>query len=186
LNKRIKRKEKGLVKYDKGPGNMEIRNVPEPTPGPGEVKIEVKATGICGSDIHIYHSDIVIPVNPPVITGHEFSGMVAAIGEGVKNCKVGDRVTSDTAYAYCGRCHNCMTGRYNLCDNQLTLGYWFNGAFAKYTVVPENRIHKLSDAISFEAGALIEPVACVTHATMNLSTIQAGDVVLISGPGQVD
>lgn len=91
---------KGLVKYDKGPGNMEIRTVPEPTPGPGEVKIEVKATGICGSDIHIYHSDIAIPVNPPVITGHEFSGVVAAIGEGVKNCKVGDRVTSETAQVH--------------------------------------------------------------------------------------
>lgn len=176
---------KGLVKYQAGPGNMEIRDMPEPSPKPGQVKIEVKATGICGSDLHIYHSDIPIPVNPPVITGHEFSGVVTEVGEGVTTCSVGDRVTSETAFSYCGKCHNCKTGRYNLCDNRLTLGYWYNGAFGKYTVVPEDRIHKLSDGISFETGAMIEPMACVTHAAMNLSTIQSGDVVLVSGPGSI-
>jgi L-iditol 2-dehydrogenase len=176
---------KGLVKFDKGPGNMEIREVAEPVVQPGQVKIEVKAAGICGSDIHILHSDIAIPVRPPVVTGHEFSGVVTAVGEGVTTCKVGDRVTSETAYAYCGKCHNCKTGRYNLCDERRTLGYWFNGAFAKYTVVPEDRIHLLTDSISFEEAALLEPAACVTHAVMDLATIQAGDVVLVSGPGAV-
>lgn len=65
---------KALVKYDAAPGNMEIRDVPEPSAGPGQIKIKVKVAGICGSDLHIYHSDIAIPVNPPVTTGHEFSG----------------------------------------------------------------------------------------------------------------
>jgi len=164
---------------------MAIREIEEPSPGPGQVKIEVKAAGICGSDIHILHSDIAIPVNPPVVTGHEFSGVVAEVGEGVTSCRLGDRVTSETAYSYCGKCHNCKTGRYNLCDNRLTLGYWFNGAFAKYTVVPERNIHKLADHISFEEGALLEPTACVTHAAMDLADIQAGNTVLVSGPGAI-
>ena len=176
---------KGLVKFEKGPGNLEVRDIAEPMVEAGQVKIEVKAAGICGSDLHIYHSDIAIPVNPPVVIGHEFSGVVVAVGEGVTSCKVGDRVSSETAYAYCGMCHNCKTGRYNLCDQRRTLGYWFNGAFAKYTVVPAGRIHVLPDTISFEEAALLEPAACVTHAVMDLATIQAGDVVLVSGPGAI-
>jgi L-iditol 2-dehydrogenase len=176
---------KGLVKYEKGPGNMEVRTLEDPIAKPGYVKIEVKAAGICGSDIHILHSDIAIPVNPPVVTGHEFSGVVTEIGEGVTTCKVGDRVTSETAYAYCGKCHNCKVGRYNLCDNRLTLGYGFNGELAKYTVGPEDRIHNLADSISFETAALLEPMACVAHALIDLSTIVAGDTVMISGPGAI-
>ncbi|MBI9093866.1 MAG: zinc-binding dehydrogenase [Sphaerochaeta sp.] len=176
---------KGLVKFAAGPGNLEIREVPEPQVESGQVKIEIKAAGICGSDIHIYHSDIAIPVRPPVIIGHEFAGVVVAVGEGVTTCKVGDRVSSETAYSYCGKCHNCKTGRYNLCNDRKTLGYWYNGAFAKYTVVPGDRIQKLPDSISFEEGALLEPAACVTHAVMDLATIQAGDMVLVSGPGAV-
>lgn len=85
---------KGLVKFAEGAGNMEVREVEEPKILPGYVKIEVKATGICGSDIHILHSDIAIPVRPPVVTGHEFSGIVVEVGDGVTTCKVGDRVTS--------------------------------------------------------------------------------------------
>ena len=79
---------KALVKYAAGPGNMEIRDIPEPTAGAGEIKIEVAQAGICGSDLHIYHSDIAIPVRPPVVTGHEFSGKIAQIGEGVTGFEV--------------------------------------------------------------------------------------------------
>lgn len=174
-----------LVKYLKGPGNMEIREMPDPNPGPGEVKIEVKFAGICGSDIHIYHDNIAIPLNLPVITGHEFSGVVTVIGEGVTSCKIGDRVTSETAIDYCGRCFYCKTGRYNLCNNRRTLGYWYNGAFAKYTIVPQDKIHLLPKKISFIEGALLEPLACVTHATMDQNIISPIDIVLITGPGAI-
>jgi len=174
-----------LVKYSKGPGNMEIREIPEPNPGPGEVKIEVKAAGICGSDIHIYHDTIAIPLNPPVITGHEFSGVVNVIGEGVTSCKVGDRVTSETAISYCGQCSYCKTGRYNLCNERKTLGYWYNGAFAKFTIVPQDKIHLLPRKISFIEGALLEPLACVTHAIMDQNIISPTDIVLITGPGAI-
>lgn len=88
---------RALMKYAPEPGNMEIRDIPEPTPGPGQVKIKVVASGICGSDLHIHDSDIAIPVRPPVVTGHEFSGVIAEVGEGVEGWKVGDRVVSETA-----------------------------------------------------------------------------------------
>ncbi|WP_020610969.1 zinc-dependent alcohol dehydrogenase [Sediminispirochaeta bajacaliforniensis] len=176
---------KGLVKYAAEPGNMEVREVAEPVVKPDFVKIEVMSSGICGSDLHILHSDIAIPVRPPVITGHEFSGVVVEVGDGVSNCKVGDRISSETAYGYCGTCENCKNGRYNLCDHRLTLGYWFNGAFAEYTMVPADRIHKLADNVSFKEGALLEPLACVCHATIDLARIKAGDIVLVSGPGAI-
>lgn len=176
---------KALVKYVKGNGNMEIRDIPEPKVGPGQVKIEVKATGICGSDLHIYHDDIAIPLNPPVVTGHEFCGVVVEVGEGVTEWKAGDRVTSETAYSFCGKCHYCITGYYNLCNNRKTLGYWYNGAFAKYTVVPQERVHTLPDSIDFVSGALLEPLACITHAVLELTNITVGDVVLVVGPGAI-
>lgn len=176
---------KALVKYYSGPGNVEIRDVQIPTPEAGQVMIEVKEAGICGSDLHIYHSDIAIPVRPPVVMGHEFSGVVTAVGEGVTSCKAGDRVVSETAYYYCGICDQCKSGFYNLCPERKTLGYWFNGVFAKYTVVPQARIHILPDSIDFRSGAMLEPLACVTHAVYDLSSITAGDIALISGPGTI-
>jgi L-iditol 2-dehydrogenase len=177
---------KGLVKVSRGNGNMEVREVKEPFPGPGQVKIQVMAAGICGSDLHIFHDDIDgIPLNPPMVSGHEFSGVVTEVGAGVSLYKSGDRVTSETAFSFCGECIHCRTGRYNLCDNRRTLGYWYNGAFTKFVVVPQERIHRLPDQVNFIAGALCEPLACVTHAVMELTTIKAGDVVLVSGPGAI-
>ena len=177
---------KGLVKYARGSGNMEIRDVPEPNPGPGQVKIEVHAAGICGSDLHIFHDCIAgFPINPPVVTGHEFSGVVAAVGENVTRWKVNDRVVSEAPFSICGECPQCRMGFYNICSNRRTLGYWYNGVFTRYTVVPQERVHRLPDNIDFLAGALTEPLACVTHATMELTRIEAGDVVLVTGPGAI-
>ena len=113
---------KALVKYADGPGNMEIRDIPEPEPGPGQVKIEVKEAGVCGSDLHIYNSDIAIPVKTPVVPGHEFSGIVTEIGEGVTRFKPGDRVVSEAVYFYCKDCLYCKTGFYNLCIHKRSLG----------------------------------------------------------------
>ncbi|MGI6161820.1 MAG: zinc-dependent alcohol dehydrogenase [Christensenellales bacterium] len=176
---------KALVKYDAGPGNVEVRDIPEPSPGKGQVKIKVEMAGICGSDIHIYHSDIAIPVRPPVVMGHEFSGVVTEVGEGVEGIKPGDRVVSETAYDYCGVCERCIEGYYNLCNDRKTLGYWYNGVFTDYTVVPAGRIHLLPDNVDFVSAAMMEPMACVTHALYDLCKIDAGDVVLVSGPGAV-
>ncbi len=176
---------KALVKFAAGPGNMEIRDIPEPKPERGQVKIEVKEAGICGSDLHIYHSDIAIPVKPPVVTGHEFSGVIAEVGEGVEGFKPGDRVVSETAFHYCQTCDFCREGFYNLCVERRTLGYWFNGVFTKYTVVPASRLHRIPDSVDFTTAAMTEPLACVVHAVYDLCRIVPGDVVLVSGPGAV-
>ncbi len=176
---------KALVKYAEGPGNMEIREVPEPSAGRGQVKIAVAKTGICGSDLHILHSDISIPVKPPVVTGHEFAGTLCEIGPEVEGWKIGDRVVSETAMSYCGSCPACRSGFYNLCPERKTLGYWYDGAFAPFTVVPAARLHRLPDGVSLEDAALAEPLACITHAVMELTTIAPEDVVLVSGPGAV-
>ncbi len=176
---------KALVKYQRGPGNMEIRDVPEPAPAKGEVKIEVSATGICGSDLHIYHDDAVVPISPPVITGHEFSGLITGLGEGVSAWNVGDRVVAETAYEICGKCEPCLAGFYNLCQQRKTIGFWADGAFTRYVVVPAQRVHTLPDNIDFVAGTLMEPLACVVHAALELTHITTGDLVLVSGPGAI-
>jgi L-iditol 2-dehydrogenase len=174
-----------LVKYAKGVGKMEIRDVPEPSPEKGQVKIGVKATGICGSDLHIYHDDIAISLNPPVVTGHEFSGVVCEIGSDVDKWREGDRVVPELGFVVCGRCDSCISGFPNLCDYRKSVGYWYNGAFTSYTVVPATALHKLPDNISFQEGALMEPLACAVHAVLELSQITAGDVVLLTGPGSI-
>ena len=176
---------KALVKYNKGPKNMEIRQIAEPHPGQGQVKIAVKATGICGSDLHIYHDDIVIAVNPPVITGHEFSGVVAELGKGVEKWNIGHRVVSELGFEICGSCYNCLAGFPNLCSNRKSIGYWYDGAFTNYTVVPAEGLHSLPENVSFEEGALTEPLACVVHGVLELTHITVGDIVLISGPGAI-
>jgi L-iditol 2-dehydrogenase len=176
---------KALVKYQKGEGNMEIRDIPEPGAEKGQVKIEVKAAGICGSDLHIYHDDIAIPLRPPVATGHEFSGVIADIGEGVTSWKIGDRVVAEPRCTFCGKCEYCLSGFENLCPHGRALGYWYNGAFTLYTVAPAARVHRLPDNVDFFAGALIEPLACVVHAVLELTHIRAGDRVLVTGPGAI-
>ena len=174
---------KALVKFAEGDGNMELREVPEPFPAQTEVKIQVKAAGICGSDKHILHGDIGIPMNPPFVVGHEFAGVVVEIGESVTQCKVGDRVTAENSRSVCGYCIYCRTGNYNLCKDRLATGYAFDGAFTDYCVVPEERVHILPDNVDFHTGALSDPSACVYHAVQELTGVAAGDKVLITGPG---
>lgn len=172
-----------LVKWAPGNGNMELREIAEPSPGPGEVKIAVKAAAICGSDLHIRHGDIGIPMRFPVVPGHEFAGVVVKLGTGVAEIKVGDRVTGENTRSSCGTCPQCATGSYNLCRQRLATGYAFDGAFASHVVIPAIRVHRLPDNVAFHIGALTDPSACAYHAVQELTGIQAGDVVLISGPG---
>ena len=172
-----------LVKFAAGPGNMELRDVPIPQPGQGEVQIAVRAASICGSDLHIRKGDIGIPMRFPVIPGHEFAGVVTALGQNVTDLEVGARVTAENTRYNCGICTQCANGSYNLCRNRLATGYAFDGAFAEYVVVPRSRIHRLPDNVDFRSGALTDPSACAYHAVQELTGINAGDLVLVSGPG---
>lgn len=173
---------KAVVKVQKGVGNVEYREVPEPKPKADEVKVEVKAAGVCGTDIHIYHDRF--RNNPPVILGHEFSGVVVEVGENVKDFKVGDRVTAEAPARICGTCAYCRVGNYNLCSNRLGVGWGVNGCFAKYFTVEEKMTHKLPDNISFKAGALCEPLACVIHG-IELTEIAGEELVVVAGPGPI-
>ena len=176
---------KGLVKYARGHGNMEIREVAEPFPAEGQVKIEVKAAGVCGSDLHIFTDEIDIPMNPPFVAGHELSGVVAEIGKDVSEWKPGDRVTSETAFSVCERCEYCRTGNYHLCRQRKGIGFWYNGAFARYVIVPAKRVHRLPDNVDFISGALCEPLSVVTHGVVELSRVEPGNLVLVSGVGAI-
>lgn len=172
-----------IVKYQIGDGYIGLRDVPEPEPGEGEVKIAVQAAGICGSDLHIWHGDIEIPVKPPVTLGHEFSGVISALGPGVAGLEVGLRVTAENSHSVCGSCEYCMTGCYNLCQERLATGYAFDGAFAPYCVVPAERVHILPDTVDFLTGALSDPSACTYRAVCEMGAVGPGDTVLILGVG---
>lgn len=174
-----------IIKYARGKGNVEIRDVTEPVPGPGQVKVEVQAAGVCGSDLHIYHDEIAIAIEPPVVMGHEFSGVIVELGAGVDRLSVGDRVTCETTAWSCGQCLHCRLGQTNMCANRKVVGYAVDGCFARYCVVNERQVHLLPENVDFVAGALTEPLACCVHAVLELSLITAGDMVVITGPGPV-
>ena len=176
---------KAIVKYARGKGNVEIQDIPEPVPRPGQVKVEVQAAGVCGSDLHIYHDEIAISIEPPVVIGHEFAGVIAGLGEGIQGWHVGDRVTCETTAWSCGQCLQCRLGRYNMCADRKVLGYAFDGCFARYCVVNERQVHRLPENVDFLAGALTEPLACCVHAVLELTRISAGDVVVLTGPGPI-
>jgi L-iditol 2-dehydrogenase len=176
---------KGLFKTAEGFGNLEIRDTPDPSPIRGQAVIEVRAAGICGSDLHIYHWDTKLPINPPVIIGHELSGVVSEIGEGVTEWAVGERVTVEPSVYVCGSCVYCKTGFYNLCPDRRVMGFWFNGAFTRYVVAPVERLHRLPENVDFHEGALTEPLACCVHGVVELTDISLGDLVVVSGPGTI-
>ena len=174
-----------LVKHAPGPGNLELQKVPVPDPGPGQVRIRVACTGICGSDLHIKHDDIALAVNPPVVIGHEFSGTIVDVGEGVRGWDAGERVVAEIGFNVCGSCSSCLAGLPNLCDHRRSGGYWYDGAFTDYIVVPASGIHRLPENLSFEEASLIEPLSCVCHGVLELTRITAGDFVLVTGPGPI-
>jgi L-iditol 2-dehydrogenase len=174
----------GIVKYAKGDGFVELREVIEEPPAPNQVKIEVKACGICGSDLHILHDEINIPMRPPVVIGHEFSGVVVEKGSEVSDeIRIGDRVTAEPNIYICGKCRYCRSEYYNLCPDRKVIGYWYNGGFARYTNA--TFVHRLPDNVSFIAGALTEPVAICVHGIIEQTGISAGDFVVVTGPGPI-
>ncbi len=176
---------KAVVKVARGRGFVELRDTGEPVPGPGEVRVRVAFAGVCASDLHILNDDIPIAIRPPVVMGHEFSGTVDRLGGGVAGWRPGDRVVAEASYEVCGTCRSCASGFYNLCASRRVLGYWYDGAFAPYVVVPARCLHRLPDAIGFREGALIEPTACVVHGMTELIAIAPGETVLVTGPGAI-
>ena len=177
-----------------GVKDIRVEDVADPTPGPGEVKVKVAWTGICGSDLHEYLAGpIFIPVGTdhplshdkaPITMGHEYSGTVTELGEGVSGLSIGDRVAIEPIFA-CGSCPACLEGKYNLCDSLGFVGLsGGHGGFAAYSVVPARMLHKMPEGLSMEQGALVEPAAVALHA-VRLSKIKAGDTAAVFGAGPI-
>jgi L-iditol 2-dehydrogenase len=174
---------KALVKTAPGPGNLEIRDVPEPTAGPGQVVLEVRATGICGTDIHIQRGEY--NCVPPVVLGHEVVGCIAEVGPEVGGLAVGDRVITETFFHTCGHCRACRSGQINLCPERRSIGTHVNGGFTRYLLVPAVKVHALPPSIDDRSAALTEPLACCVHGVLELAGVTPGDVVVLSGPGAI-
>jgi L-iditol 2-dehydrogenase len=172
-----------LMKVARGVGNVELRQIDEPQPGPGQALIEVRAAGICGTDLHIYHDEF--RTRPPVVMGHEVAGVVAALGAGVAGIQVGERVTTETYFSTCGACRFCRAGRPNLCVDRMSIGSAVNGGFTRYVVVPARNLHRLPADVDDIAGALTEPLACVVHGALEQAQPLPGDLVVVAGPGAI-
>ena len=166
---------------------LTVTDMPEPEVGARDVLVQIRACGICGSDIHGFDGSSGRRI-PPLIMGHEASGVVARIGSDVTKVKEGDRVTFDSMVS-CGECSFCERGEMNLCDDRRVLGvscddYRQHGCFAEYAVVPEHIIYSLPDNLSFEHAAMIEPVSVAVHAVKR-TPIAKGDTAVVVGTGMI-
>jgi L-iditol 2-dehydrogenase len=167
------------------PGNnsLELRDWPEPSPAPNEVKLRVGAAGICGTDLHIIRGTW--PCRPPVVLGHEFCGTLVETGALVRSLKPGDRVVASNPAKTCGTCPHCRAGNDFMCPERVSAGYHIDGAFAEFLCIDAHRCHPLPDHVSFRQAAVGEPLAVAVHAVIERTTVHSGDVVLVSGPGCV-
>jgi len=172
---------KALVYH--GPEDLRWEDIDNVRPGKGEVLVKVKAVGICGSDVHGFLG-ITGRRIPPMVMGHEFSGIIEEVGEGVKDAKVGDRVAPYPVF-FCGECELCKQGRSHMCLNKKSLGVLeCNGAMAEYVVVPEKFLFKLADNVSYNVGSMMEPLA-VAYRGVNTAGDLSGKNVLIVGAGTI-
>ena len=169
------------------PSTLAVVDLPVPSPGPGEVRLRVKACGICGSDLHGMDGSSGRRI-PPLVMGHEASGTIDMVGEGVTAWRSGDRVTFDST-VWCGECGYCREGRVNLCDSRQVVGvacaeFRRDGAFAEFVTVPQRILHRLPDGLSFEEAAFAEPVGVALHAVHRAGDV-AGRTVLVVGAGLI-
>ena len=174
---------RAVVKAAPGVGHVELREVADPEPGPGQVLIAVRAAGICGTDLHIWHDEF--PTTPPVVMGHEVAGEVVGAGDGVRKVRPGDAVTCETYVHLCGVCRFCRSGRPNLCPERRSIGSAVDGGFAELLVVPERNARPLPPGLDPVAGALTEPLACVVDGALELPKLSPGDVAVVAGPGAI-
>lgn len=166
-----------------GPWQMPLREVPEPEPGPGEVVVSVRAVGVCGSDVHGYTGSTGRRF-PPMIMGHEFAGVVEAVGNAVSGRKKGDRVVVQPLIT-CGECANCRAGMPNVCTNRTGLGMMdVNGAYAEAVSVLPQQLFDVPEGVAWEHAALVEPLSVSLHA-VNRTPIELMDTVVILGAGTI-
>jgi threonine 3-dehydrogenase len=172
-----------LVKQHAAPG-IELRDIDIPRVGPNDVRIRVKRTAICGTDMHIYNWDPwaqkTIPV--PMTIGHEYCGEVVEVGSEVSGLAIGDRVSGE-GHITCGFCRNCRAGRRHLCRNTLGVGVNRPGCFAEYVVIPAVNAFRLPEAIDDEIAAILDPLGNAVHTALAFDVV--GEDVLITGAGPI-
>ena len=161
-----------------GPDQLTLERLPVPEPGPGEVRLRVSACGICGSDLHLLPGGY---LGTPVVPGHEMTGVVDALGDGVETIATGDLASVEPLRS-CGRCDLCTRGQNALCRGLKILGIHANGGFAEYVVTPEERLFPVSADLPSPLGALAEPMAVVVHG-LRRGGVTRGSRVLVLGAG---
>ena len=163
------------------PKNIIFRKIAVPEPGPDQVLVKIKKIGICGSDIHVYHGTHPY-TSYPVTQGHEVSGEIVRLGEYVKDLTVGQRVTIEPQ-VFCGRCHPCLHGKYNLCEHLKVMGFQTTGTASEYFAVDASKVTPLPDGMTWSEGAMMEPLAVTVHAAKRFPDLKgAKTVVLGCGP----
>ncbi|MGI5273211.1 L-threonine 3-dehydrogenase [Nonomuraea sp. CA-218870] len=174
---------KALVKERAEPG-LSLVDVPEPEVGPGEVKIRVLRTGICGTDLHIHRFDEWArhTLELPLIVGHEFCGHVVEVAPGVEDIAVGDLVSGE-GHLVCGKCRNCMAGRRHLCRRTVGLGVHRDGAFAEYVTLPATNVWVHRVPVHPDVAAIFDPFGNAVHTALSFPLV--GEDVLITGAGPI-
>lgn len=162
---------------------LQIESVPVPTPGPGEVLIRLRASGVCHTDLHAADGDWPVRPSLPFIPGHEGTGIVAALGEGVKNLREGDAVGVAWLHDACGRCEHCIGGWETLCELQHNSGYSVNGTFAEYAIGAADYVARLPDQPDFHALAPILCAGVTTYKGIRETDVRPGQWIAISGIG---
>jgi L-iditol 2-dehydrogenase len=168
-----------VVKHGDGAAGVSLRQVPVPEPGTGQARVRVVAAGVCGTDLHLVDDEYAH--ERPVVMGHEVAGVVDAAPSAPE--WVGRRVALETYFSTCRECAWCRGGRPNLCPSRRSIGSFADGGFADYVVVPVRNLHSLPAHVGDIEGALVEPLACVVHCLLDPPRVQAGDAVLVTGPG---
>ena len=167
-----------------GPHDLRVEEVPVRELKDNEVLIQVKYCGVCGTDMHIFNGDGgSFEVNPPLIPGHAFSGVVAKVGSAVTTVKEGDRVSGDPN-DMCGECYFCKNAMQHFCTNNIGVGTTVDGGFAEYVIMREKQVYKFAGNLSFKEAAMAEPISCCLHG-IDLCNIKSGCTVLVMGGGPI-
>ncbi len=175
---------KALVKTTRGEGLWMVDDAPVPEPGVHDVRIRIRKTAICGTDVHIWNwdewSQRTIPV--PMIVGHEYFGVVDAVGAEVEAFKPGDRVSGE-GHVTCGFCRNCRAGRRHLCRHSVGVGVNRPGSFAEYLVIPADNVYRIPDDIPDEIASILDPFGNAAHTALSFDLV--GEDVLVTGAGPI-
>lgn len=177
----ISMKTKMLREVMTAPGKIRFDTVPVPEPKENEVLVKIREIGICGSDVHVYHGTHPF-TGYPVTQGHEVSGNIAALGAGVSGLSVGQKVTVEPQI-YCGACYPCTHGKYNLCESLKVMGFQATGAASEYFAVDASKVTALPVNLTYNEGAMIEPLAVTVHAAKRFPDMKGAKVAVLGcGP----